>query len=437
MKKLFTLLAFVITITTFAQAPQGFNYQATVRNNSGVLITNQNVYFKFNVMLNSQTSVPVFTETHYVPTDDVGQVNLIIGQGTATTGVFSSINWGTGNYYLGIELDINTGLGYVAMGTTQLLSVPFALYANSSGNGQAATPSLASVLAVNNSANNTKITNLADPTDAQDAVTKSYVDILQTQIADLQAQISILQNSIEPSQPVSNGVLVKTISDNSGNVTTLNYNGNKIDSYIDSQGENGIFIYGGDLIVKQESNNRLEVMNYSNNLLISSNYNFSTTDYSSTSTSNYTYNLDGSITEDRTSTDTSPNNTYQDTRKTIRFFYQGNCIKAEYYSLVNNEMTLYSTTTYSYDTNNHPNKNITGFYAWQKPQGASLNNEISAITKNASGVVTRISQSTYQYNSQNYPLSTIETSTPYTINPATGISGSGTPTISTTFFTYY
>ena len=128
MKKLFTLLAFVITITTFAQAPQGFNYQATVRNSAGALIVNQNVYFKFNVMLNSQTSIPVFTETHYTPTDDLGQVNLVIGQGTATVGTFSAINWATGNYYLGIEL--NTGSSYVSMGTSQLLSVPYALYAN-------------------------------------------------------------------------------------------------------------------------------------------------------------------------------------------------------------------------------------------------------------------------------------------------------------------
>jgi hypothetical protein len=131
MKKLFTLLALIVTIATFAQAPQGFNYQATVRNSSGALIVNQNVYFKFNVMLNSSTSVPVFTETHYVPTDDLGAVNLVIGQGTPTVGTFSAINWGTGNYYLGIEL--NAGSGYVAMGTTQLLSVPYALYANTSG----------------------------------------------------------------------------------------------------------------------------------------------------------------------------------------------------------------------------------------------------------------------------------------------------------------
>ena len=99
MRKLYTLLAFVITLITFAQAPQGFNYQASVRNSAGALIVNQNVNFKFNIMLNSQTSVPVFSETHYVPTDDLGQVNLVIGTGSPTTGTFSSINWGNGTYY--------------------------------------------------------------------------------------------------------------------------------------------------------------------------------------------------------------------------------------------------------------------------------------------------------------------------------------------------
>lgn len=203
MKKLFTLLAFVITIITLAQAPQGFNYQATVRNSSGVLISNQNVLFKFNIMLNSQTSLPIYSETHQAPTDDLGQVNLVIGTGTPTTGIFSSINWANGTYYLGIEL--NTGTGYVAMGTTQLLSVPYALYANSAGNSQVATPNLASVLAVNNGANNLQIKNLADPTDSQDAVTYS---LLTTQIANLQAQITELQNAIVIPSPDLNKLAV-------------------------------------------------------------------------------------------------------------------------------------------------------------------------------------------------------------------------------------
>jgi Leucine-rich repeat (LRR) protein len=196
MKKLFILLALIATLAINAQAPQGFNYQATVRNSSGDLIVNQNVYFKFNLMQNSSTSVPIFTETHYVPTDDLGAVNLVIGQGSSTTGTFADINWGTGNYYLGIEL--NTGASYVAMGTTQLLSVPYALYANSSGNINAETPDLAAVLAVNNGANNVQIKNLNDPTDDQDAVTKSY---LETIIANLQAQLTVLQSKMKTYVP--------------------------------------------------------------------------------------------------------------------------------------------------------------------------------------------------------------------------------------------
>jgi starch-binding outer membrane protein, SusD/RagB family len=171
MKNLFTLLVFLITVTISAQAPQGFNYQATVRNNAGALMINKNVTFKFNVIKDTPTSVPVFSETHYVPTDDLGAVNLVIGKGTATSGTFATIDWATGTYYLGIEL--NTGNDFVAMGTTQLLSVPYAIYASNSGS--ASIPNLATVLAKNNSANNTKITNLADPTDAQDAVTKAYL----------------------------------------------------------------------------------------------------------------------------------------------------------------------------------------------------------------------------------------------------------------------
>ena len=133
MKNLFIAFVLILTSTLSlqAQTPQGFNYQATVRNAGGELIVSQNVNFRFNVQQGSVTSTAVFTETHLVSTDDLGQVNIVIGEGTATTGDFTLIDWSLGSYFLGIEL--NTGAGYVAMGTTQLLSVPFALYAENSG----------------------------------------------------------------------------------------------------------------------------------------------------------------------------------------------------------------------------------------------------------------------------------------------------------------
>ncbi len=154
-----------------AQAPQGFNYQATVRDGNGQLIINQNVHFIFNIMRNSPTSLPVYSETHYAPTDDLGTVSLVIGQGTPTTGVFAQIPWGEGEYFLGIEL--NTGNGYVAMGTTQLLSVPYALYANSAGNTQP--QNLHQVLATGNEGGGLRIRDIGNPVNEHDAVTKVYV----------------------------------------------------------------------------------------------------------------------------------------------------------------------------------------------------------------------------------------------------------------------
>ena len=107
---------------------------------------------KFNVFQNYATGTLVYSENQTANTDDLGHIALVVGTGTPTTGTFSTINWGSGSYFLSIEL--NTGTGYVAMGTTQLLSVPYALYSNSSATS---TPqNLTSVLNAGNSANNTK-----------------------------------------------------------------------------------------------------------------------------------------------------------------------------------------------------------------------------------------------------------------------------------------
>ena len=201
MKKFYIFLCLAVASLTQlqAQTPQGFNYQATVRNTTGELIINSNVYFKFNIIQGAQTTVPVFTETHYVPTDDLGQVTLIIGEGTANTGVFSEIEWSLGSYFLGIELSIDGPNDYAAMGTTQLLSVPYALYAANSGNATPTTPNLDSVLAENNSANSQQIKNLQDPTEAQDAATKNYT----YSKAEVNALIANLQSQIDNTEATS------------------------------------------------------------------------------------------------------------------------------------------------------------------------------------------------------------------------------------------
>ena len=131
MKIFYTFLISIVALGANAQAPQGFNYQATVRNNAGALMTNASVQLKFSILQDTATGTEVYSESQTKTTDGLGQVSTVVGQGTALTGTFAAINWGTGTHFLAIEL--NTGNGFVAMGTTQLLSVPYALYANTAG----------------------------------------------------------------------------------------------------------------------------------------------------------------------------------------------------------------------------------------------------------------------------------------------------------------
>jgi hypothetical protein len=137
MKKHIALILIIVlsSVQLTAQSPQGFNYQATVRNNAGELLVNQNANFQFTIVQGSPTGTSLYVESHTTQSDDLGQVVLRVGQGSTLSGDFSQIDWSLGSYYLAIELD--TGNGYVSMGTTQLLSVPYALYADTAGNVEA------------------------------------------------------------------------------------------------------------------------------------------------------------------------------------------------------------------------------------------------------------------------------------------------------------
>lgn len=116
-----------------AQAPQSFNYQAVARDAAGAVISNQAVSFRISLLQGSSTGTSVFTETHNVNTNQFGLVNFAIGSGTLLNGSFSTINWANGPYFVQIEIDITGGSNYVSMNTTQLLSIPYALYAETSG----------------------------------------------------------------------------------------------------------------------------------------------------------------------------------------------------------------------------------------------------------------------------------------------------------------
>jgi len=110
-----------------------FNYQAVARNDQGNVLTNQNVGVKISILQGSASGSVIYAEEHSVSTDGQGLVNLKIGDGNTTNGTFSDIDWSAGPYFIEVGMDPSGGSSFTTMGTTQLLSVPFAKYADSTG----------------------------------------------------------------------------------------------------------------------------------------------------------------------------------------------------------------------------------------------------------------------------------------------------------------
>ena len=134
-KHLLFLSALLLSVTAlFAQAPQKMSYQAVVRNTSNTLVTNQSVSAKISILQGGVNGTPVYVETHFVTTNANGLLTLEVGNGTAVSGSMATVNWANGPYFLKSEIDPDGGINYSIEGTQQLLSVPYALYAEKAGN---------------------------------------------------------------------------------------------------------------------------------------------------------------------------------------------------------------------------------------------------------------------------------------------------------------
>ena len=134
--KQFLLTAFTcLTLLASAQIPQAFNYQAVARNANGSPLANQNIGVKFTILDGFPNGTLVYMETQALTTNQFGLFTAGVGSGTVVVGTFATIPWSTGHKYLKVEYDPQGGTNYTAMGTTEMLSVPFALYAVTSSNG--------------------------------------------------------------------------------------------------------------------------------------------------------------------------------------------------------------------------------------------------------------------------------------------------------------
>jgi uncharacterized protein (TIGR02145 family) len=135
MRTLFRLvcICLVSSLGLMAQAPQKFSYQTVIRNSGGQLLANQQVGIKISVLQGTENGIVVFAERHTPTTNANGLASLQIGTGTVLNGSFSNINWSQGPYFISTETDPNGGTSYTIVSTQQLLSVPYALYAETSG----------------------------------------------------------------------------------------------------------------------------------------------------------------------------------------------------------------------------------------------------------------------------------------------------------------
>jgi hypothetical protein len=133
MKRITLLSTFCFLLLTLAvnaqTPPNAFNYSAVARNAAGQPIATATIGIQVTILKTSPAGASQYSENHIVNTDDFGLFNLVIGAGAVQSGSMATIDWSIDNYYLQVGMDAAGGTNFLTMGTTQLLSVPYALHA--------------------------------------------------------------------------------------------------------------------------------------------------------------------------------------------------------------------------------------------------------------------------------------------------------------------
>lgn len=155
LKGMILLIVFVILgcISARSQAPAGFPFQSLIKDNQGVIAKNTDAYIKCQIIKGTAAGRVVYEEAHVVKTNEDGIFSIIIGQGTRISGENSlyAIDWGHDMYFLNIKSVIpgstsikwyDPSLSYTDIGTTQLWSVPYALYAGNSSQSNLTTANI-------------------------------------------------------------------------------------------------------------------------------------------------------------------------------------------------------------------------------------------------------------------------------------------------------
>jgi hypothetical protein len=136
----FAALMLVSSAYIYGQSPQSFKYQTKAKDASGNNIVNKLVSFRMSIVQGTMSGPVSYKEIDTATTNPFGLATLDIGYGKVVSGNMAAINWSNGPYFIKIEFDPNGGNNFTLMGISQMLSVPYALYAQTAGTVDAKTP---------------------------------------------------------------------------------------------------------------------------------------------------------------------------------------------------------------------------------------------------------------------------------------------------------